>query len=152
MKHLLRRIAYLGRRSRFDAELDAEIQFHLESRIDELERSGMSRPAALAQARRELGSGARLGEEARAAWRFQRLEDLFTDLRYAARAFRRNPVFALTATACLALGIGANTTVFSIAMEVLFQTYLMSTSLPNSASSLSPMNFSDLLKQVEAGP
>jgi predicted permease len=52
--------------------------------------------------------------------RFHWIGDLFSDIRYAGRAFRRNPAFALTATACLALGIGANTTMFSIASEVMF--------------------------------
>ena len=119
-KEILRRIRYLGRRPRFEAELEDEIRFHLEARADELERAGMERRATLAQARRELGPSARIAEEARAAWQFRWLEDLFSDLRYAARAFRRNPAFALTAIACLALGIGANTTIFSIATEALF--------------------------------
>src|SRR5688572_29454024 len=118
MKEVFRRILYLTRRSRFESELDHEMQFHLESRSDELEQSGLPRQQALQQARRELGSAMRLREETRYAWQFQWLEDLFNDLRYAARALRRNPVFALTAIACLTLGIGANTTVFSIAMEV----------------------------------
>jgi predicted permease len=117
---LWQRLAYLFRRGRFDRELDQEIEFHLESRADELEASGMTRKDALAQARRELGSPARIEEETRAAWQFRRIEDLASDLRYAARGFRRNPTFAATAIVCLALAIGANTTVFSIATEVLF--------------------------------
>ena len=117
---LLNHLRYLLRRCRFDDELDAEVRFHLETRADELEAKGLMRAAALAQARREFGSTARALEDTRSAWQFRWLEDLASDLRYAARSFRRNPAFALTATACLALGVGVNTTIFSLATEVLF--------------------------------
>jgi putative ABC transport system permease protein len=117
---LIRRLAYLCRRRRFDDGLDNEVRFHLECRAEELEAAGLTHAAAVAQARREFGSAGRMSEEARAAWQIRWLEDLVSDLRYAARAFRRNPAFALTAVACLALGVGANTTMFSITTELLF--------------------------------
>src|SRR5690349_9739679 len=120
MFDLLRRISYLFRRRRFDAGLDDELQFHLEARAGELEADGLTRAAARAQARRELGSAARISEDSRSAWQIAWLEDLASDLRYAGRAFRRNPAFALTAIACLALGIGANTTIFTITTSLLF--------------------------------
>ena len=119
-KEVLHRAQFLFRRSRFEAELDDEIRFHIEARADELCGKGLSRGEALVQARRELGTAARMREETRAAWQFRWFEDLAADLRYAARAFRRNPAFAAAAIICLALGIGVNTTVFSIAMEALF--------------------------------
>src|SRR5690349_14387425 len=120
MPDFLRKLASLLRRRRFESELDEEIAFHIESRAQELRDSGLSPLAALAQARREFGGAALSREDSRAAWRFAWAEDLVADLHYAARAFRRNPAFAATAIACLALGIGANTTMFSIASEVLF--------------------------------
>jgi len=120
LTELWNRLTYLFRRNRFETELDAELQFHLESRADELYAAGMSRREARAQARRELGSAAHIQEETRSAWQFRWLEDLHADLRYAVRGLRRNPAFAATAIACLALAIGANTTIFSLTTEVLF--------------------------------
>ncbi len=117
---LYHRLSYLLRRRGIDTELDAELRFHIESRADELQAEGLGPAEALSRARREIGPPARITEKARAAWQIRWLEDLLSDLRYAARAFRRNPAFALTAIVCLALGVGANTTIFSIATEVLF--------------------------------
>jgi len=119
-KELARRILYLGRRSRFEAELADEIQFHIEMRADELEQSGLSRSDALAQASREFGHATRAREEARAAWQFRWIEDLVGDLRYAGRALRHSPGFAATAILSLALGIGVNTAIFSLTTEFIF--------------------------------
>ncbi len=80
----------------------------------------MTRVDALARARREFGSSLRVKEETRAAWQFRWLEETLSDLSYAARALRRNPGFAAAAIVSLALGIGANTTIFSLTMEFLF--------------------------------
>jgi predicted permease len=115
-----RRLTHLGRASTFERELDEEIAIHIEMRADELQQEGMPRADALARARREFGSSLRIKEETRAAWQFRWLEETLSDLSYAARALRRNPGFAAAAIVSLALGIGANTTIFSLTMEFLF--------------------------------
>jgi predicted permease len=120
LKELARRLFYLGRQTNFNRELEDEVQFHIEARADELEQTGMARTQALFQARREFGSSVRMREETRSAWQIHWLEDLLSDLRYALRALRRNPGFAAAAIFSLALGIGANTTMFSLTMEFLF--------------------------------
>ena len=115
-----RRLIHFGRASAFDRELDEEISLHIEMRAEELQQDGMTRADARARARREFGSSLRVKEETRAAWQFRWLEETLSDLSYAARALRRNPGFAAAGIFSLALGIGANTTIFSLTMEFLF--------------------------------
>src|SRR5262249_20117882 len=117
----IRRLRYLFRRARFDDGLDAEAAFHLETRAQELEQSGMSKRDARSQARREFGPTARMGEDSRSAWQSQWLEDVASDTRFALRAFRRNPGFALTAVLSLALGIGANSAIFTAMDAILWK-------------------------------
>ena len=120
LRELLLRLRWLLSRSRFNSELADEIQFHIESRAAELEQAGVPAGEALSKARREFGSRRRATEDTSSAWQIQWLEDLFSDLPYAARAFRRNPGFVATAIFCLALGIGANITIFNVTTSFLF--------------------------------
>ena len=117
---LWRRLRYLFNRSRIQSALNEEMQFHVECRAVELEETGVTHAEALRRARREFGSRMRAAEETDGVWQIRWLEDLFSDLRYAARALRRNPAFALTAVFCLALGIGVNNVIFSITASFLF--------------------------------
>ncbi len=120
LRELWLRLTWLAGRSRFWSDLADEMQCHMGERAAELELSGMPRSQALAVARREFGSRLKAAEDTSSAWQMQWLEELFSDLLYAGRAFRRNPGFALTAVFCLALGIGANITIFSITSSFLF--------------------------------
>ena len=114
-------VVWLRRGSRFDRELDVEMTFHIDSRVDELVSGGWSRPAAVTQARREFGSPARAAEDTRAAWQIRWMENLVTDLRYTARACRRSPAFVCTVVGSLALGIGATTAMLSAMNALLWR-------------------------------
>jgi len=117
----INRLRYAGRRTRFEDEFDDEIRFHLETRAAEIEQTGLSHNDALAQARREFGSVTRSREESRSAWQFVWLQDLAADLRYAFRAFGRSPGFTATAVLSLALGIGANSAIFTALDTVMWR-------------------------------
>ena len=117
----MNRLRYLGRRSRIDDDLEVELRFHIESRTAELTASGVPPRDAATRARVEFGSIARAVEDSRAAWQFRWIEDLAADLRYAFRTVRRSPGFAVTAVLSLALGIGANATIFNALYSILWK-------------------------------
>lgn len=119
-RELERRLGYLFRRNTIDSELEEEIRFHLDTRVEELMETGLSKKDARIQARREFGPATRHREDSRGAWQFHLLEDLISDLKYAVRALRKNPVFIAAAVLSLALGIGANLAIFGLTMEFLF--------------------------------
>ena len=97
------------------------IQEHIEEKIDELMEEGMPRKQAEQRARREFGNVTLIQERSREAWQWQAVESLLVDLKHVFRRLRRSPGFATTVLLTLAIGIGANTAVFSVLNSVLLR-------------------------------
>src|SRR5262245_31096376 len=104
-----------------EAEMSDEIRFHIESRAGELARQGLSAEEAYRRARIEFGSLEKCKEEGREARSAMLFDELCSDLRHAVRALLHNKTFATAAIAMLALGIGANTAIFSVAEFLLLR-------------------------------
>jgi predicted permease len=109
-----------GRRRRYD-DLSISIQEHIQERTDELVEEGMPRAQAEQSARREFGNVTLMQERSREAWQWPAIESILADLKFAFRRLRKSPGFAVTVLLTLAIGIGANTTVFSVINGVLLK-------------------------------
>ncbi len=116
-----RRLGATLRRDRIDRELDEEIEYHIQMTTRENVAAGMSEEEARRAARRAFGNAAVVKEDSRGAWRFLLLETTLQDARFAWRTLRRTPVFTAAVVLTLALGIGANTAIFTLLDRVVLR-------------------------------
>lgn len=122
VRELIRRLQFRLQGSRFDADLADEMRLHQELRSEELRSKGFPAAEAATAARRRFGNETRMREDSREAWGWTFLDRLRQDVRYGLRSLLRQPGFAFTTILSLALGIGANTAIFSIIDTVMLRT------------------------------
>jgi len=121
MTSLLRKFTWWRQRRRREDELREELQFHLEEEAGERHARGLSEDEARWAARRDLGNVTLLQENTRTLWSWTLVEQLAQDVRYGLRAMAKNRLFTALAALSLALGIGANTAIYSFMDSILMR-------------------------------
>src|ERR1700745_133981 len=116
---MIRQLANWFHRKKLEDGLDRELRYHLDRRVNDLERSGLSTAEARRQAVLELGGIAQIQEHVRDIWLTRGLGDFIYDRRFSVRSCLKTPSFTITAVLSLMLGIGATTAIYSLVDQVL---------------------------------
>ena len=121
LRDMFYRLRALFRGKEMDAELDEELRYHLEREAEKYRRSGVSREDAERRARLALGGRTQVQQQIRDSRGTKFIEDLLQDIRYAVRSFAKTPVLTALIVLSLAIGIGANTAIFSVTSTLLLK-------------------------------
>jgi macrolide transport system ATP-binding/permease protein len=121
MTSFFRKLSWLRRRRSKEVELREELQFHLDEEAEERQAQGLANEEARLAARRDLGNITLVQENTRAIWGWTLAEQSGQDLRYALRTMAGNRLFTLLAVVSLALGIGANSAIYSFMDAILLR-------------------------------
>jgi predicted permease len=121
MNKLWRRIQYWINHRQLQADLEEEMEFHRAMKREEFERAGMQPDESFVAASRSMGNLLNAREDARHVWVWPHVERFFQDVRYGFRMLRKSPALTAVAVLSLALGIGANSMVFSMVNALLFK-------------------------------
>ena len=118
MTPMFRKLHWWFQRRRKEDDIREELQFHLAEEVEQRRADGLSADDAKSAAYRDLGNVTLVREDARTLWSWVLLEQCAQDLRYGFRGMLKNPMFTALAALTLALGIGANTAIYSFMTSI----------------------------------